>query len=769
MLGMGAATSIMSLCRQGRDAGVSWIAILLGASYVASLILLTQINASFNEHLDASTRDGGFASVISAILATDFEKMAAIGSVIFVPYFIFGIFIARLFGSASPNEYHRLYAADLIGAAGGCLVSVIALDFLGFSGCVGVILISTFIGAGIFGLVESKAAARVSALLATAAMALALSPALISYIEPTPWTVTLARNYDRSESVESEWHRWNAYSRVALLRLTDLSTGEERKVYAHENGNGWASVPSFDLPALTDNSPLAPLTTMFSPKRVLVLFAGVGADMVAIDAACDGRCDITGVEINRHMVEHAESYGDPKLQEFLARPNIRLRTAEAREFLERDDGKYDAILLSWWGAGASTYVGTTGKLAQYLYTKEAFASLIDHLTPDGLIVLYNGSKAQTLATLGALYDERGWGSLAGRVAILQDKGSSAQARALGFYDLLEEMRLVLKPSGFDAQELNTLYSVAGEINNEVVASPREVLPKYKVYERLISGESLDTVNADLRQRHDVELSVVTDDRPFIDDLVPSSKYWSLSAWLQADSQNGIWQLTKDLVEFIAVLSFISLVLIIGPLFRPTGPKRSSANVNQILYFSALGAGFMAVEIGLVVKFGMILGHPSYSIAVVLASLILSTGIGALASHRLFESGLLTEKRAAALAVAYIIVVAASYKLFASSLIALPLVFKAGLVIALIFPLGFVLGQLFPQGLRKVGRTDPQAVPWAWAINNTSSTVGSAAAFVLSFPLGFDALLYIGAAAYGVIILVPLQSSLVRTPQEAVTG
>jgi hypothetical protein len=486
--------------------------------------------------------------------------------------------------------------------------------------------------------------------------------------------------------------------------------------------------------------------------------------MVSIDAACNGRCDITGVEINRHMVEHALTHGDARLQQFLARPNIHLEVSEAREFLERDVSKYDAILISWWGAGTSNYMGTAGKLPQYLYTKEAYNSLMDHLASDGIIIVYNSSKAQALTTLREVYHDRGEGSLENDVVILRNrikKFSDVGIPKASFLDVLdldkvERMRLILKPSGFDAADMQTVRAVSKYLRNELILFPGGVSPGYEVYQELVKGEDLDIINADLRQEHDIELWAVTDDRPFIDELYPRSKYFSLSAWLDEAPENYKWMLTRAFVQFTLVLSIVSLVLILGPLYLKAGPKRTPGNVIRIFYFAALGAGFMMVEVGLVRKLGLMLGHPSYSISIVLASLILSTGLGALTSRRLFESGVLTEKRAAALVAVYIASFAATYPYFVSTLIVLPLVAKAMAIVAILFPLGFLMGQLFPQGLVRAGSEDPQSVPWAWAINGTSSTIGSAVAFLFSFALGFEAVLYLGAAIYGTILILPLR-------------
>jgi hypothetical protein len=757
MLGMGVATSLVSIrsrnIAQRSSRRLAWIGIATGLSYVLSLLLVANANDAFNRALESAVGEGGLSGFTGLYTTTVFSKMGIVGGLLFIPYFMFGLFIAELFASVRTEDYHRVYAADLIGAAVGCVLSAVMLDLTGYAGTVALILFCTFAGAAGFGVGTSRAATNTGMVLAVVVLVAVPFPAVFERLEPEPQVDAAARNFDRNADVGFGWHVWNAQSRVGFLALTDLEFGERREVYVHEGGDGWAIVPDFDRADLTSNSPVAPLTMMFEPKRVLVLFAGVGADMVAIDAACGGACDITGVEINRHMVDHALATGDPRLSDFLGRDNIHLEVAEAREFLERDETEYDVILLSWWGAGVSQYVGSAGRLSQYLYTEEAFAALVDHLTPNGIVISYNGSKAQTLVTLRALFAESDLGSLAEDVAIL--RADSAPLEVSGVLDVLEKMRLVLKPSGFEADDVDTLRAKADELGLQVILSPEGVDPGFDLYRDIVTGVDLDTINAGLRSAYDVELTVTTDNRPFMDQLVPRSKYLDVGSWFDGAVTNAEWFYVRGFIRFTLALSAVSLVLILGPLLFRTGPRRSRENAVNLVYFAALGAGFIAVEVGMVRKFGLVLGHPSYAISIVLAALILSTGVGSLLSSRIRASGFLTERRTAALIGLYVVALTMAFPVFAPTVIGLPVVFKACVTVALLFPLGFLMGQMFPWGLERAGRADANAVPWAWAINNAFSTIGSAVALLLSFPLGFDSILLLGAATYAVILLLPL--------------
>jgi hypothetical protein len=753
MLGMGAANAFFSSRPAGArytasTVSLSHAATILGVVYVVSVGCLTLVNDSSNAVIETAIDTGGLDALVNSIRTNMLSKMMYVVAVLFAPYFVFGTFMARLFSALSHTVYHRYYAADLIGAAFGCILAVAALDFAGYAGCLALILLSTFLGAAALAGLGSKFVVSVNLALAAAAMSV-WSPSVLVHLEPQPALDQLSRNYNKTNDVSEDWHVWNAQSRVALLSIRNKQSGETSQVYAHEDGQGWATVPG------TTSNPWSELAVMFKPKRVLVLFAGVGADMVEIDRACGGRCEITGVEINRQMVEHALATGPQELRSFLGKPGIKLEVAEAREYLERDTSHYDVILLSWWGAGTSYYVGTSGKLAQYAYTKEGYASLLRHLSPNGMLILLNSSKAQSLVNFREVFAEEGLGSLAGRAVIMKKNATDGFTGRLQFYDILEDMRLIIKPSGFSAADMDAVQATANDLGADIVLSPARIDPAYAVYGAIVDGKPLDDINRELIATNDVELSIVTEDRPYINELVPRANYWTIGKWFEPATRSAAWAVTRSLILFTLFLGIAAAALTVGPLLTKNGPRLSGRTVTELMYFLALGSGFMLIEVGFVRKLGLLLGNPSYSISIVLASLILATGLGSICSDSLFRSGMLTVRRTALSIVVYVVLGSALYTAAVDSVIALPLLAKCVIVILFLMPLGFLMGQLFPQGLARVGREDTRLVPWAWAINSATSTICVGASYILSYPLGFNALLYLGAALYLGLVFLPL--------------
>lgn len=776
MLGMGAATSIMSLTDwprkgAGQDRVLSRLALVLGIIYPLCLLVVAVTNEQNNTVIDAAIAGAGFKGLIGAIQENLLNQMVWLGFVMFIPYFVFGIFIAALFKCCKESDYHAIYAADLIGAALGCILFAVALDQFGYRGGLILIIVPTFLGAAAFAMVRRGRAAIMPGVLAGIAFVALLSPTAVSIFEPHPALNQLARNYNQEFEVEQTWYVWNAHSRVAHLNLTDRRSGDKGQVYAHETGTGWAIIPqgldgasgAGRTGVLQDPRHPSKLGAVFDPERVLVLFAGVGMDMVHIDDACAGKCQIVGVEINEHMVDHAIVEDLPGVRELLDKAGAELVTAEAREYLGRDRTQYDSIVLSWWGAGTSHYLGVSGQLAQYLYTVEAFDSLLDHLTTRGIVVLFNGNKAQILLSLRKVFHDRNLGSLSGKVVIVSP--ASEKPEEANFLEPVDSKRMIVKPAGFSEAELATLRNRAEEYNLKVILAPGYVAPGYQIYQDIVDGMYLTELNSQLSGRFNAELSVVTDNRPFLEHTIPDSHYLDIDKWTARGSASAQWKFLQFYLIFVVFLAIAAIMIVMFPLILRAGPAVSGRNAMNLYYFFALGAGFILIEVAFVRKFSLILGHPSYAIAIVLAALILSTGIGSLCTRWLFEKFGAVEKQVALAIVLYALGLGASYDALATTIISLPVAVKALLVIAGLFPLGFLMGQLFPQGLIRVTKDDFRLVPWAWAINATASTVGVGMADPISRPAGFNMVLYIGIVFYAGIILLPLHRR-ARTPVPA---
>jgi hypothetical protein len=187
----------------------------------------------------------------------------------------------------------------------------------------------------------------------------------------------------------------------------------------------------------------------------------------------------------------------------------------------------------------------------------------------------------------------------------------------------------------------------------------------------------------------------------------------------------------------------------------------------ILYFAALGVGFLLIEVALIQKLILLLGYPTLALTISLFSLLSGAGLGSATSRRI--STLRTSDAAAhaAILVAFLVVALAWFLggRFAGALLDWPLGLRIALVVVVLGFLGFLLGRPFPLGIRRLSQVSPVDIPWMWGVNGLFSVVGSLGAACLGKLLGFQAVLLLGAVIYLILGIALLAS---RARKESVT-
>jgi len=206
------------------------------------------------------------------------------------------------------------------------------------------------------------------------------------------------------------------------------------------------------------------------------------------------------------------------------------------------------------------------------------------------------------------------------------------------------------------------------------------------------------------------------------------------------------------ISVVAVLAFLVIPMALGS----AGRQR---RLIPLVYFVAVGLGYILVEIAFIQRFVLFLGHPTYALTVVVFLLLLSSGAGSLASRQW-----LPETRRVWMPLAAIACVLLVYVFTLPGLLntLIGLLFSAKLLVsaALLVPLGFAMGMPFPTGLRALasgpvakGSGEENRVEWAWAVNAGSSVLGSVLAMVIAIQFGLNATLACGVAAYVSAIVV----------------
>ncbi|MGB6678787.1 MAG: hypothetical protein WBE44_18975, partial [Terriglobales bacterium] len=223
------------------------------------------------------------------------------------------------------------------------------------------------------------------------------------------------------------------------------------------------------------------------------------------------------------------------------------------------------------------------------------------------------------------------------------------------------------------------------------------------------------------------------------------------------------------VVVLAMVLVISFVAVLAFLMIPLAVRGGGAHERpvRLLYFVAVGLGYILVEIAFIQRFVLFLGHPTYALTVVVFLLLLSSGAGSLASRKWLARTQRAWIPLAFITAALLLCVFILPGLL-NALVGLPFAAKLLVSAILLVPVGFAMGMPFPTGLRALASVpvpefptagksmfQEKSVEWAWAMNAGSSVLGSVLAMVIAIQFGLNATLACGAGAYLIaILLVP---------------
>jgi hypothetical protein len=616
-----------------------------------------------------------------------------------LPFLLAGSALAMVF-DLHRRAAGRLYFADLVGASTGALAVTFVLSRLGAEGAVlAVSLVALAAAACLSSRVAPFAAAGAAVVIA--GLALHGRTGLFS-IRSAP-TKGMYRHMAAEKAARLDQTGWNAYSRIDAV--TGFP-GSLARLYI--DSDAWTDVHRWDgrVESLADAARwFRALPFRVVPKgRTLVIGPGGGSD-VLVGLASGHR--VTAVELNPLVLRFVRHYGETA-GSLYDHPLVETHLSEGRTFLARTDQRFDVIFLGFVDSWASVASGGLSLSENYLYTTGGFRAYLDHLTDDGALVIMRWRTdvprllANAVSLLGPLEAKQ-------RVAVVMERSGTADAPP--------QMIFMLRRRAFTAAEAADIMTWRGSV--PVIVPGRAAGPADAA--ALLAGE-ITLAEYDARGRE--RASPVTDDRPF---------FFARSRPL--GMHGGMLLAFAEILLPIAALSAV-LVRKGRPSAGDDGTYKAS-----IVYFACLGLGFMAVELSLLQNLTLLLGHPVFTLSLLLFTILAAGGAGAWASGRF-------RMRPVCLAVA---VVSALYAwalpAAVPSLLRLSLAARIAIAVGVVAPLGFAMGMPFPSGLRRVGRGPLQPAPFYWGLNGILSVVGSIGTMVLAVNLGFKLAMVAGSLCY----------------------
>ncbi|MGO8795002.1 MAG: hypothetical protein ACLQLC_09280 [Candidatus Sulfotelmatobacter sp.] len=668
-----------------------------------------------------------------------------------VPFFLTGLLFSVVFARET-WRVPRLYGADLSGGALACLAIVPLLNWVGGPNT---ILTSAVIMAASAMIWTAASITRrfAGALVSVFALLIAAnhSNRLID--------IVYAKGMFRDPSWV-EFARWNALSRVevdrqgqgkAIVIDADASTYIMNCDLAHWRGSEWESNLMSAPPALAN---------VLRPHGDFAII-GPGGGVDVLRAVANGSPSVTGIEINPIIADTImrERYADYALHLY-DRPDVHIHVTDGRSYLRSTSQQFDVVQMTLVDTWASTAAGAFALSENNLYTVEAFREYFERLKPDGMIAITRWEFRQPREALRVV---------AVAMEALHGLGiaNPAQNFIVASQGLLNEdgipVVVLAKKTPFTAQEEAAVqahfakYSRLAPIYQP--SKPDIKLAGQNPFADLIAS------NDPYRFAQDYTYNVapVTDNAPFF--------FFTLKARqvLGAEGlRRGIdWKVNLGVLVLLLVLA-ISLVAVLSFLILPLAIHTSPQSPIPLLYFVAVGVGYIVVEIAFIQRFVLFLGHPTYALTVVIFLLMLSSGAGSLLSRR----WLLRPEMVWTPLVLIILALAANVLFLPHWLAAwVGLAFSYRLIISaiLLAPLGLMMGMPFPTGLRALAtnnalatsnstwdqenQNQDKAVEWAWAMNAGASVLGSVLAMVIAIQFGLNITLACGLAAYLLALLL----------------
>ena len=662
----------------------------------------------------------------------NYYRLARIYAASALPFFFAGCAVTLAITRLA-KEISRLYLFDLAGAALGCLLLIPVLNTIGAINIVLLVSALAAISGVLFGFATggSRAAAVCSLVLAVGLGGLVVYNSKTHRID-----IRKSKGFEETSVLFS---KWNSFSRITVEGAFD--TGVEIKIDA-DAATGIskdASNSAIHQDALGALSALA--HNLKRDANVLIIGPGGGNDVMA--ARVFGQKHITAVEINpiiAHDVMSSEpfkSYSGSIYQQ----PDVRLVVDEGRSFIRNSKDRYDIIQATMVDTWAATAAGAFSLSENNLYTVEAFKDYVTHLTDDGALTMtrwYFEPPDQLLRLITltrAMMDELGISNPARHIMLVRD-ARSGYDRTPATY--------IFKKSEFTDEEVRAIEDIAASNGFELLFTP--LSHPANVFTQMIMTPD----PAALWASFETNVEPTRDNNPFFFNSVRFANLWRV-----IEGTTGEWQKTNlgtsILFALFGITSVLVLLFIIGPLVLVRGRALATGvgtKLSYLLYFACLGAGFIIVEVAMIQKFILFLGHPVYSLAVVLFSVLAFSAIGSYVSGRVSEDRLTPALMKllvllVALVVVYIIVLPPIFY----GLVGLAREIRIVLAVLLMAPLAMVMGMPMPIGIRLLARSAPEIIPWAWGVNGATSVMGSVAALVIAILTGFNQALLVGASLY----------------------
>ena len=673
------------------------------------------------------------------LLSTEGEpdnlRLALVYAATSLPFFVAGAIISLAI-SENIARIDRVYFFDLIGAAAGCLLLIPLLDWLGGP--------NTVMAAGLAFALSAVVWANLSSSRALIVAAALLSIGLVLTINANHNHPFIDIDYAKGQKIEGEeFVQWNSISRIGVTKERD--TGRRMIVIDADASTG---IANFDLEHLTepqrrflfDQGPGFPYALRPGAKTLVI---GPGGGWDVSRALASGSKDVTGVEINPIIASTImrEDMAQWSRNLYL-RPEVKIHVEDGRSYVRRSKEKFQVIQATLVDTWASTAAGAFALSENNLYTSDAFSDYLAHLTDDGMMAFTRWGYQPPRESLRLI-------SLA--IESLLDLGERRpylhvmvvrdNIKDINAYGALDTVLISRKP--FSADDVARARNILTRSGRKAVYLPGDI--DGNEFAKLLRSADPE----EFQRNYAFDISPVDDDRPFFFYTVQPRDLFRFVNRTSATSADAKISTAVPLLFGVVGLSIAATLIILAlpPMLLGARLPAGRGVRRFLLYFFSIGVGYILIQVALIQKFVLFLGHPTYALTVIIFAMLVSSGTGSYFSSRILRQSDERLMYALGAIAVFISMLAFAAAPITTSLVGLPLPVKMALTAALIAPAAFLMGMPFPSGLARLEKLHKPAVRWAWSLNAAASVLGSAGAIFLAIFFGLRNTLLIGGLMY----------------------
>ena len=686
--------------------------------------------------------------------AANFFKMTLITLAVAIPFAFSGVVITVALTQV-PGNSGLIYAVDLVGAALGSLACLALLSVLDISSAT---IASTVVT--VLAILFFQRAKTGRSDLRWVALAVVLA---IGAFANSQFTSGLRVFYPKGNEIsysDQTIEYWTIHGQILL------SPAEERiGPFYWGAGAGAPVIEGMKLQGLVIDGEAGTAVTQWDGNReglewprfdvtslpyhlrkegnVAVIGVGGGRDILT--ALWAKSKHITGIEINGAILDILQD----RRRDFVSldqQPEVEFVHDEARSFLTRSDETYDVIQMSLIDTWAATGAGAFTLSENGLYTVEGWQIFFDKLAPNGLLSVSRWYSPEALSETNRLI------SLAAMSLLEQGVDNPGDHAVLVARNTVAT--LLVSPTPFSDADLDQIESVAAEMAFTVLHSPRQESSERLIRDALASKSSAQLEAA--TQHEFLDFSPPLDSRPYFFNILKPSALLSTDAELgELGIVAGGNLLATYTLMLLCLLAFIGVTLVIGVPLLLSGKPQLPKGVfgSGLLYFACIGTGFMMVQIPLIQRFSVYLGHPVYAVSVLLFSMIIAAGLGSSLSDRIAVER--DRRWTFVLPLTIVAMIIALYLLsgpIIQATIDQGLLVRCLIVILLVAAAALPMGMCFPLGLRLFRQYSDDCLPWLWGVNGATGVLASVLAVAISMWSGINSSLLVAIGCYALLIV-----------------